>query len=99
MKYRYFFFLIPLAFLIGLPWLIMTFWNHLMPVLFSLKTITYWQAAGLFILGRLLFGNFGFRGRQGKPFGKKRPPEGWMQLSEEEKATFRAEWKRRGSCA
>ncbi len=99
MKYRYFFFLIPVTILIGLPWLIMTLWNHLMPVLFSLITITYWQAAGLFILCRLLFGNFGFRGRHGKPFGKKLSSERWMQLSEQEKETFRSEWKRRSSCS
>jgi hypothetical protein len=42
------------AFLFGavLMWL----WNWLMPVIFHLGVITYWQAVGLAILGRLLFG-------------------------------------------
>src|SRR5216684_2629257 len=36
-------------------------WNWLMPSLFGLHTITYWQALGLLVLSRILLG--GFRGR------------------------------------
>jgi hypothetical protein len=36
--------------------IIMWLWNWLMPVIFHLGLITYWQALGLAILGRLLFG-------------------------------------------
>ena len=38
--------------------IIMWLWNWLMPVIFHLGMITYWQAVGLAILGRLLFGSF-----------------------------------------
>ncbi len=34
-------------------------WNWLMPELFDLKTITYWQAFGIVILGHLIFGGAG----------------------------------------
>ena len=34
-------------------------WNTLMPVIFGLTKITYWQAFGLVILAKLLFGSFG----------------------------------------
>ena len=34
-------------------------WNWLMPVIFGLTEITYWQAFGIFILAKLLFGSFG----------------------------------------
>jgi len=37
---------------------IMWLWNWLMPVIFHLGVISYWQAVGLAILGRLLFGSF-----------------------------------------
>jgi len=47
---------IALAFLFGA--IIMWLWNGLMPVIFHLGVITYWQAIGLAILGRLLFGGF-----------------------------------------
>jgi len=43
-----------LAFLFG--FVIMKLWNVLMPEIFHLTTITYWQAVGLAILGRLLIG-------------------------------------------
>lgn len=40
-------------------WLIMLLWNALMPELFGLQTIGYWQGAGLLALSRLFFGNWG----------------------------------------
>ena len=41
------------AFVFG--WLVMILWNWLMPALFGLSTITFWQAWGLVILAHLLF--------------------------------------------
>ena len=39
--------------------LVKILWNALMPELFGLTRITYWQAFGLLILTKLLFGSFG----------------------------------------
>lgn len=36
-------------------------WNSVMPQLFNFKTITFWQAFGIIILAKLLFGGFGSR--------------------------------------
>ena len=36
----------------GIMWL----WNWLMPAIFGLGEITYWQAIGIFILAKLIFG-------------------------------------------
>lgn len=62
-------------------------WNYLMPTLFGLHTITFWQAVGLVVLGRLLFG--GFR----PPFGgapwRRRMMERWEQMTPEEREKFR----------
>ena len=38
---------------------LMLLWNWLMPDLFNLKEISYWQAIGIFVLARLLFGSLG----------------------------------------
>jgi len=38
-------------------------WNWLMPAIFGLGEITYWQAFGIVILAKLLFGAFGHRYR------------------------------------
>lgn len=52
-----------LAILFG--YVIMWLWNWLMPEIFGLTTLNYWQAVGLFILFKLLLGGCG-RGRGGK---------------------------------
>ncbi len=48
-----------IAFLVVASFAIMWLWNWLVPVLFGLATITYWQGLGLAVLGRLLLGGFG----------------------------------------
>jgi hypothetical protein len=53
-------FLIVLA---AIVWIVMLLWNALLPVIFGLSVINYWQAAGLIILSRLLLGGFGKLGR------------------------------------
>jgi MFS family permease len=40
-------------------WLVMILWNWLMPAIFSLGVITYWQAFGIVILAKLIFGAAG----------------------------------------
>ena len=40
-------------------YIIMLLWNRLMPQIFGVTTITYWQGIGLFILARILLGSFG----------------------------------------
>lgn len=40
----------------GFGWVIEHLWNWLMPSLFGLKAITYWQGFGLFVLAKILFG-------------------------------------------
>ena len=44
---------VGIGFLLGLG--VMYLWNWLMPVIFGLPEIDYWQAVGLFILCHLLF--------------------------------------------
>lgn len=41
--------------------LVKILWNWLMPVIFGLPEIGYWQAFGIVILGKLIFGGFGSR--------------------------------------
>ena len=51
------------AFIFG--YFVMLLWNWLMPELFGLITITFWQAAGIVLLARLIFG--GFKHGSGNP--------------------------------
>ena len=45
------------AFVFGI--LVKVLWNWLMPGIFGLPIITYWQAFGIVILAKMLFGGFG----------------------------------------
>jgi hypothetical protein len=51
--------LFAVAFAIVFALLVKLIWNSLMPTIFDLKQITFWQAFGIIILAKLLFGSFG----------------------------------------
>ncbi len=51
--------------------LVMLLWNWLMPELFGLKSLSYWQAWGLLILCSILFKNWG-TGNSGDRSERKR---------------------------
>ena len=42
---------------------VMWLWNWLMPEIFGLTTLTYWQAIGVFILFKILLGGCAFGGK------------------------------------
>ena len=68
--------------------IVMSLWNWLAPAVFGLHTITLWQALGILILSKILFG--GFRGRPG--YGgpwRRRMSERWQQMTPEEREKFR----------
>ena len=71
-----------------LSFVVMHLWNWLMPAVFGLHLITFGQALGLLVLGRLLFG--GFRGRWGGMHWRGRMMDRWAQMSPEEREKFRA---------
>lgn len=51
--------LMALGFGLVFGYFVMLLWNYLMPDIFSLKVITFWQGAGLVFMLRLLFGTYG----------------------------------------
>ena len=53
-----------LGLIMGYP--VMLLWNWLMPGLFGLAKITFWQGIGLVILGHLLVGSPGFNKAHGR---------------------------------
>lgn len=79
-----------------LSFVVMQLWNHLLPQLVGARSISYWQAVGLLILSKILFG--GFRRRGGPPawVWKRRMAERWEKMTPEERERFRAGWGRCG---
>src|SRR4030095_17255884 len=65
-------------------WLVMMFWNWLLPPLFAWPRIAFWQALGLLVLCRILFGGSGMR--MGGSDYRGRMRERWGRMSPEERA-------------
>jgi hypothetical protein len=59
-----------LLFLFGC--IVMLLWNWLMPEIFGLKTLTYWQSWGLLALSCILFGRIGGGGGKSSSSDRKR---------------------------
>jgi hypothetical protein len=66
-------FITGLAILFG--FVIMWLWNWLMPMIFGLTTLTYWEAVGVFILFKILLGGCGGFGGKDKKGSKKSKEE------------------------
>jgi hypothetical protein len=73
--------------------IVMLLWNALLPTLFHFPAITFFQALGLLILSKILFG--GFRGGGPKQHWKNKMKQNWMNMTPEEKEKFKQEWSKR----
>ncbi len=73
----------------------MWLWNHLMPQIFGLHAIGYWQALGLLVLSKLFFG--AFRGGHGwRGDWRARMIRRWEDMTPEEREKFSSAM--RGRC-
>ena len=73
-------------------------WNWLMPDLFGLRPITFWQAVGLMGLSWILFRG-GFLGRPFRPYGPRHIRGRWHEMSPEQREAFREGLQRGRGCA
>ncbi len=73
---------------------VMRLWNWLTPALFGWHLITFWQALGLLVLSKILFG--GFRGGPHRNWNwRGRMFERWEQMTPEERENFRERMRSR----
>lgn len=94
--------LVAVAFIGLAGFVVMELWNWLMPELFDLGFINFWQALGLIILSKIFFGGFGMnRGcgaccgggyRSGGHYWKHKFKNKWNQMSEEEKDRWKTKF-------
>jgi hypothetical protein len=66
--------------------LVLHLWNWLVPSLFGLRVLTFWEALGLLALCRILFGGLGMHGRAK---GRGRMDDRWQKMTPEERDRFR----------
>jgi len=85
----------PLIFL-AVTWIVMSLWNCILPEVLGVKAITFWQAMGILVLSKILFG--GFHGKFGQ--GVRNMKEKHMQhkmdgMTPEEKEKFKEVWRKK----
>jgi hypothetical protein len=83
---------------LALAVIIMFLWNTILVPLVGVARINWWQALGLFVLSRILFGRWGFgdkHSKHGPPRGRAAWKQKWRNMSEEERAEFKERWKDR----
>jgi hypothetical protein len=75
--------------------IVMLLWNNVLAAAVNVHTITFWQALGLLVLSKILFG--GFRGGWGprRHYWKERMKQKWNNMTPEEREKFKQEWKAR----
>lgn len=71
--------------------IVMHLWNWLLPDLFGWRQVNFWQALGLLVLCRILFGGFGHNGRG--DHRRRHLRDRWERATPEEREKLR-EWMR-----
>ena len=64
-------------------------WNALMPSIFGWHAITFWQAIGLLVLSKILFGGFRGPSAAGRSRWKQRMKERMDQMTPEQREQLR----------
>jgi hypothetical protein len=68
---------------------VMGLWNALIPPIFGLRSITFWQALGLLVLTKILFGGFHRHAHGGRGQWRRAMRERWEHMTPEERERFR----------
>lgn len=71
---------------------VMWLWNAILSPVLEINTITFWQALGIFVLSKILFG---FKPFGGPPRKFRSRHSKWRNMSNEEREHFKEVWKRR----
>ena len=82
-----------IAFIMAVSTIVMLLWNAILPEVTGFKPLNLWQAAGLLVLAKILFGGFGSHRRPWKHSEKREAMHQWMNMNEEERAAAKSRWQ------
>ena len=90
------FIILALAATALVSFVVMSLWNNILAGVLHISVITFWQALGILVLSKILFG--GFKGGWGSHRGghwKKEMQEKWQGMTPEEREKIKQEWRNR----
>jgi Ca2+/H+ antiporter, TMEM165/GDT1 family len=89
------FLLIGVAAVVLFSGAVMLLWNNILAGVLKISTITFWQALGILVLSKILFGGFrgGWRGNRHRWGHGMR--EKWAAMTPEERVKFKEQWQKR----
>lgn len=76
--------------------IVMSLWNAILPAVLHVSAISFWQAVGLLVLSKILFG--GFRGGWGggaKARWRERMQDKWKNMTPEQREQFKQQLRNR----
>lgn len=98
-----FFILVGLCILSLVGFIVMMLWNNILVEVTNVKPVNFWQATGLLVLIRILFGGISRGGKRHQIHKEKwrnkwnsKWKDKWLNMSEEERKAFKSKWK--GHC-
>jgi Ca2+/H+ antiporter, TMEM165/GDT1 family len=74
--------------------IVMKLWNAVLPDVLHVTQINFWQAMGILVLSKILFGGFGPWGGK-KHEWKKRMQDKWQHMTPEERSRFKETLEKR----
>jgi hypothetical protein len=76
-------------------YVVMWLWNTVVAPVFGIGVVNFWQALGLLVLGRLLFGNWGGNRHRYSPYARKKlmMHRKWAKMTPEQRHEFKRQWK------
>lgn len=77
----------------ALSWVVMLLWNAILPETVGVKPLTFWQAAGLLLLAKILFGGWKRAGGSRRHAARQHWKHKWMSMNAEERQEAKARWK------
>ncbi|GAB3640606.1 hypothetical protein [Spirosoma arcticum] len=98
-------FLVFALLFVGLAGLaVMTLWNALLPAILGVSAINFWQALGMLVLSRILFGGVGRGGwgrggygpshrRTGRAEWKQKMTARWQNMTPEQREQMKQQWR------
>lgn len=79
-----------------LTYIVMSLWNNVLVAVLQVSTITFWQAAGILLLSKILFGGFhksgGWGGRRRAEW-RRRWQDKMRDMTPEEREKLKEEWR------